>query len=233
MNALTQFERGWRCFKEEGPTETFYRLLHRLRLVSVHHALDIYLKEMGEGPEKHLADEGLHLNFREIFPDEIERFRYPEEFRFFDGSSPIQLMQKVFTEKMRFFAALDGDLLIALNGVNTKIANLWSLKKQSLPLPGGTVYLDNAMTAPQYRRRGIGSALRSYMMHLLREEGYRRVILATHPDNKGAARWQESQGFQRWGRIRYLKWRGKDIWKYEWTPLGRREPNLIPNGRFK
>ena len=222
---LKTARRGWNCFRSYGGTETFCRVLHRFRVVTVNHVFDIWFKELDEKIDNPASHQGLVI--REIFPNEIETLKYAEDLHYREGISPVKDLQEQFSRGMRFFAVLKEGVVIALNGINIHHADFVYLNKPMLPLPQGVVYFNAALTAPVYRNRRIGTTLREYVVQRMKEEGYHTAVAATFIENKGAAHWHRLRGFQYWGKIRYFRWKEQDFWWTQLTKVGRRYPNLL------
>ncbi len=224
MKSLVEnFAKTWRSFRDDGAVETLGRLLHRLRIVSVVHSLDFFIKELNGSAAARATEKGNPVSpwtFREVPSHEFECLRYAE------GLQPIEWMREQFAHGSRLFAALQQNLVIALNWFNPHIAELGHIKR-IISLTNGVVYTQGALTAPAYRNRGVGTLLKQYLLSVVQGEGYRLVLLAVFLDNDRAIKWHERNGFRRWGRITYVRWRSRDFWRVYLTKAGRLHPNLL------
>ncbi len=234
MNAVSRL---WKCYRDYGPAETFWRLLHRFRIISINHSLDLFLREFkrlpGEGRNgipRTVDVGGLQVLLREISLGEVETLKVADGLRYTERESVQKALQRLMKEGGRFFAAFADDRVVALNGIHRSFANLSFIQKPLVRLPEGVVYFNAALTAPDYRNRGIGTALRRHVFSVMQRSGYHGVTLAVFIENKGAIRWQEANGFKRWGRIRYIKGFGREFWRTRLTEMGHRYPNLLAGG---
>jgi len=227
-SVIQTIRRSVECYKAHGGVETLCRVLYRLRIISVNHAFDIFIKELEASQNGKDAMKG-GISFRELVRGEIETLTYAEGLSYTKDVPVIEDVRSHMDQGMRFFSAFDKKVVIALNGVHAEYANLVYLKKPFIRLPRGIVYLNAALTAPQYRHRGIGTALLNFLISVLQEEGYVRMISATFLENRGAAKWHEASGCKRWGRMRCLCFHGHDLWWTQLTEVGRRYPHLLKN----
>jgi GNAT superfamily N-acetyltransferase len=215
--------KAWAALAEYGPVETFYRLLHRFRVVSVQHSLNLFEKSIEQ--EKELNGElapGMAL--KEIRREEIERYRWAE------GLETVERSKQRFDEGSRLFAAvLDGQLIVSVNWVSGHM-ELCYVNRPKVALPEGTVYFHSALTAPAYRSHGVGSKVRNFMFVTMKNEGARRAILATFLENDGANRWHERNGFARLGRVTYLRLMGKEFLMCHLNAAGRPYEALLQKG---
>ena len=227
-------------YRDYGAEEAFLRILHRLRVISVNHALNIFFGEFHpllgvgvKGTTQKVKVGEQSLTLREISREESETLTYAEDLHYKDGKTHvIENLREQFGKGLRFFAVFDNHTVIALNGVHTSIADFVYVNKPNMLLPTGIVYFNAALTSPRYRSRGVGTVLRRYLFGAIQLEGYVGVLSATFLENRGAARWHLANGFRRWGRIRYIRFLGKDICWIQRTSVGRATPHLIANGEY-
>jgi ribosomal protein S18 acetylase RimI-like enzyme len=84
-------------------------------------------------------------------------------------------------------------------------------------------YLFAASVSPEWRSRGIGSALRAHTERLARSRGMYHIYSHSAKDNPRAAAWQERMGYRRVGEetIRWEEVDGRNVeslcWKFERT----------------
>jgi GNAT superfamily N-acetyltransferase len=159
--------------------------------------------------------------FRELASEEVARMPVA------DGMESFERMRQRFADGSRLFAGIGPEGIMAAHWVHPRCASLGHVKRPSLRLPSGAVYLHGALTAPAWRSAGLGSALRRYVFRCLGREEVRVALSAVFPDNAGALRWQQANGSWRWGSVTYLRWRRYEVWWTRVTPAGRRWPELL------
>ena len=206
----------------DGVAGTAFKILHRLRLISVLHGFHFVLIELDspslsgdESSANPIMIEGTELEMREIKSEELMQLHFA------DGMYSIETFQMHFSKGMRFFAAFHKDAVVSVNGINTRTADLVYIKRPDLQLPEGMAYLNCAMTVPDYRNRSIGTEVRSFMLHQLAQEGVRSVFGAIFVENKDALRWNLRNGFKYLGKIYYVRCGHSVYWWKRWTPIGR------------
>ncbi len=78
MNLASESAKLWNCLRSHGGAETLCRLLHRLKVASVKHSLDIYVRDIDRpaaaGPRVPSLPESCRM--REVFPFELHRIRF-------------------------------------------------------------------------------------------------------------------------------------------------------------
>ena len=226
--------------RNNGAQEIFLKILHRLRIISVNHAFNLFYGEFHPllgvgvmGTTQWVGVEGHRLALREISREEAETLTYADDLHYKDGdASVMEDLQEQFSKGLRFFAAFDKETIVALSGVHTAVADFVYVNKPNMPLQPGVVYFNAALTSPRYRNLGIGTMLRRYLFGAMQLEGYVGALSATFLENRGAARWHLANGFRRWGRIRYVRFLGKDICWVQRTSVGRAAPHLIASGKY-
>ena len=233
---IQTISRGWACLRNYGAGDLFFRLLHRLRLISVHHTFEIFLggfeQILDVDIEKISKIGELRITFREIASQEIESLKVAEGFRYSETTPLTEDLKEQFRRGLRFFTVSDQrGVVIGVEGVHTEVADLVYVRKSLVGLPKGVVYGNAALIASSYRNRGIGGLLKKYMAHVLKQEGYTAMVTATFLENRGAARWHEKNHFKRWGRIRYIRLNGRDIVWTQLTEVGRQYPDLLFGGK--
>jgi len=77
--------------------------------------------------------------------------------------------------------------------------------KHELPLAIGEAYLFQAYTDPAFRGQAIAPAMSAELLRRLREEGYRRAIRITLPENQAALRAHAKAGFRKCAIIRRFR----------------------------
>lgn len=208
-----------RNLRDYGIVLTFLRILHYLRLISVLHSFEIVgtdgAFEATGGTPSGNENKG-QFRFQEIQESELEKLRFA------DGMYSIETMKMHFASGLRFFAAFDGDFVVAVNGFHPNCADLVYVKMPHVKLPEKVGYFNCALTAPSYRNRSIGSALKQYRLAQVQSEGYKALFAAVFVENRDALRWNLRNSFQYLGRITYLKWRGRDFWIKRLSPVVRR-----------
>lgn len=228
MKSLVEnFVKTWRSFRDDGAVETMYRLLHRLRIVSVVHSLDFFIKELNGSTAARAAEKGnpdSPWTFREVSAHEFECLRYAE------GLQPIEWMRDQFDRGSRFFAAFENECVVGVDWIHLRVAELGHVKRM-VELPREVAYTHSALVAPPYRNKGIGTLLKKCLLEAARRERFRFMLLAVFLNNQDAMRWHERNGFSRWGRMTYVRWHGRDFWRVYLTKTGRRYPNLLNGHR--
>jgi GNAT superfamily N-acetyltransferase len=76
-----------------------------------------------------------------------------------------------------------------------------------LYLGKGVAAVHHVVTLPEYRRRGIGSAMTLRVLHEARERGYRVGVLTASPDGSGSYR---KIGFREYCSVRRYEWEPND-----------------------
>lgn len=222
------FNRLYTYYEQEGAVETLCRATHRLRLISVHHSFNVFFQELDSlsGTRRETLMSG-HLSFQELSREDVGRLKYAEGLQYQSNIPLLHSLQRQFALGLRYFAAMDRGTVIALTGVHLSRAYLGYVNLPVVELPSGVSYLNGALTAPAFRRRGIGTALRQYIFQVLEQGGWKAVMLASHVDNSQANHWHEESGMARWGRVTYVRWRNRDLCWIRRTAVGRRYPELL------
>ena len=234
IQPFSSFGRFCRRAFDYGFVDTFFHLLHRLRIISVLHSFNLTVKELGVrdgvlflnslddvAGSKVCEMNGLLITLREIEEGELESLNFGKEM------FSVEAFREHFTRGMRFFAVFHEGVVIAVNGIHTKYAHLAYIKLPVVRLPKGVTYINCALTSPDYRNLGIGTLLRTFVMNKMWKEGYKSVVGAVFTDNLGALRWNSSNGFRYWGKIYYVRWLGKDFWFKQLTKVGKRNRYLL------
>ena len=204
-----------------GAGETFLKCLHRFRVISVLHSLDMFYEEIKNLRAFAAPERSNPYPMREITAEELDTLKLAQ------GMYSPATMLLHFKNGLRLFAAFADGAVVAVSGVHTRFAHLTFLKRPWIQLPEGTVYLNCASTAPAYRRLGISSQLRCHIIEKMNDEGSHGIVLASFVDHLGAKRWHRKQGFQEWGRISYIRWGTRDFWWTRLTSFGRKHRALF------
>lgn len=215
--------RVFNSFKDYGFVETILKIFHWLHFISVLHTFEFVLKEL-ELPVHQAAFSLIgtrRITFREIEESELDALKFA------DGMYSTETFRMHFSKGMRFFAAFDGDLIVSVNGVNTRYADLIYIRLPRVYLPEGFVYFNCALTVPSFRDLSIGSALRGFVQVQIQKEGYQYIFGAVFIENRQAMRWNMRNGFQDWGRISYIQFLGRNFWYRRLTKVGRRYHFLL------
>lgn len=220
MQALTTLQQVWWCTHTFGLGETLTRALRRLKGVEVAHSLCIFLLDLKE-PAPARRPFPREMVTRELTKEALAACRIDEDLPALDR------LQAEFTRGARLFGVLRGQDLLAINWVTDCWGDLAYVRRPRVTFPEGTAYTYGARVAAPYRRLGIGTLLKQEVIAAMRKEGYDRVVLAANIADPGVLEWHRLNGFRLWGSIRYLRWRGRDLWWTRRTPLGRRLPHLL------
>ena len=227
MNVFDSAQKLFQSSKREGLIHALLRVFHRFRLISVLHTFEIIHVGLLNPVEclfsraDQLMSGQLKLNCREIKEYELDKLQFA------DGMYSLETFRMHFASGMRFFAAFHEEVIVAVNGVHERCANLVYVKLPNVELPHGIVYLNCALTAPAYRNLSMGMILRGFMLNQLKKEGFQSAVGAVFIENRGAVRWNLRNGFQYWGRISYIRCQGRDFWWKRLTKTGRRYPHIF------
>ncbi len=218
-------KRIWNIARNEGFDSLLLKALHFNRLISVLHALDFFVKELGLVPNEFSSgfaqsDQG-KVQMKEISQQELEKYDYAE------GIYDLRTFRMHFSMGMRFFAAILDGKIVAVIAFNERFANLSYLKLPKIYLPKGFAYINCAVTTPIYRNLGVGSQLIEYLLNVMRCEGYQVAFSAVYPEDIRAKRWHSKNGFSCLGRIAYIKWHDRDFWWKQLTSVSKRYPGLL------
>ena len=188
--------------------EILLKTLHRLKLISTVHSFEIFFNDVTAVLSQLRNNTPLNssLSCREILENELSHLAFAE------GLHPITDIRRQFQNGIRWFAAIQNNTVVALNGVHTKEADLVYIRMPHLKLPRGVAYLNGTITAPEVRRQGIASILTQSILTTLNQEGYQSVFLVCFTHEKPAIRWHQKQGYLKWGRISYYSLNDKDHW---------------------
>ena len=77
--------------------------------------------------------------------------------------------------------ALDGERLAGYNWTTVRVE--FEVDNLKMSLHQGDVYGDHSFTFPEYRRRGIQSALHLYRLSYMKEQGYKRIVVLVDKKN--------------------------------------------------
>lgn len=231
---LDSISKTFRSLRQDGILLTGLRILHRLRIVSVLHSFNFTFKELvvrdgvlilnsldEAAGAKICQMNGFRITLREIKEAELEKLSFAE------GMFPFETMREHFARGMRFFAAFHDGVVVSVNGIHTRYAHLSYIKLPVVRLPQGTTYLNCALTSPRYRDLGFGTLVRTFLINQVWKEGSRAMVAAVLAENQGALRWNSTNGFNRWGRISYVRCLGHDFWVKQLTKLGRHHRHLL------
>lgn len=219
-NLLTGIRKYADCFQNFSLVETVGRLLARAHCVACFRSLELYFQPLDFGTDK----TGLshpEWTVRELSTNDVENDSFEP------GLPGLEEIKKWFSQGSRLFALLQDRKIIGVNWVNPKFADLGFIFRPQLSFCEGVIYLHSAIVAPSYRNRGAGSFLKQKLIRTLKQEGFQTVFIATFLKDPAVHRWHKKNGFQKWGRIRYIQWLGKEFWLIHRTKKGGLSPNLI------
>ncbi len=213
--------RSFNCYQAYGAAETFRRVLHRFKILSVQRSLDFFMKELSESSNGAPVEKCLWA-FREVHVHEFEDLIYA------DGLPSVEWMREQFNHGSRLFAAFENGCVVATHWIHEKIAELGHIRR-IVELSARAVYTHGALTAVAFRNKGIGTLLKRYLLSVLHQEGFRYVFLAVFLDNHDAMRWHLKNSFAKWGTVTYLKFANRQFWWTQLTSVGRQYSDLLKN----
>jgi ribosomal protein S18 acetylase RimI-like enzyme len=79
---------------------------------------------------------------------------------------------------------------------NKKIIGTLGVRRES----EGIARLGRMYVTEEYRRRGIGQILLNIVLRFCKKEGYKEIILSTHPPMKAAIEFYKKNGFKEYER---------------------------------
>ncbi len=208
---------AWRCYKDFGADESLLRLLLRLKLISEGTSLDFFIHDLESFPLKGFSTD----NVREISKIEFGKFQLAEDL------TPLEDFHKQFSRGSRLIAALEGSTIIGINWLNTALADLTHIRRPHQKFAKDTVYTYGLWVSPRYRSKGVGRLLKRFAFEKLKNEGFRFIFLTVYVRDIHLLRWHEKNGFQRWARVFYWKFSGKERRWTRLTKTGRKYPQLF------
>lgn len=102
-----------------------------------------------------------------------------------------------------FVARIEGEI-VAYGWVSQGMERIGELER-SLHMQPNEAYIWNCATLPQFRRRGLYTALLGYMASVLREEGVRRLWIGTSLQNRPSLQGMAAAGFQPVIKVLYVR----------------------------
>ena len=227
---INKFQSAFICIRENGFAETFFRVLHYLKLVSVHHTLDFFIDEIGG---KFLNQEAVlvlqikedkePVRFIEIEKGELNKFKFEPDLQ------PLSWFEAQFAWGSRLFAAVHSGSVVAVNLMNPRYADLGHIKRPLIQLPQGIAYTHGSLTAKRYRGRDIATALKRFSTHIsITTKQCFATAGAVFPDNEAAQNWHRNRLQSKyWGRIHYLKWGTREFWFKSLSSEGKKNPGMF------
>lgn len=110
------------------------------------------------------------------------------------------------------FLALDGEHLAGYCWATTQVEP--HVDNLELKLQPGDVYVDDAFTAPAYRRQGIQTAVHLYRLRYMKDLGCQRAILIVSEDNVASQQLVRKLGYQEIDRLSFRRILWKRIYHY-------------------
>ena len=213
-----------KSLRDYGATETFFRGLHRLRIISAVHSLDFYVNQLNVADNtavRGFVIDRKRCEFQELAPEALKKFLIHKSL----GSS--DWFAEQFDRGSRLFAAVLGETVIATTWIHTKYARLTYINRRTVEMPRKFAYSHGAVTAPEFRGKKVGSLLRKFAFDILTRAGYQLVIGAVFLENGHAKQLQRSVGSLYWGKMTYLCWKGRDYWLKFLTREGKKYSSLF------
>jgi GNAT superfamily N-acetyltransferase len=197
---VTSLQRLWRYYKDYGPDEALFRLASGLRLIGEARTLDIYFRPLDDAAKNSPLENSQDptVVFREISKEELARL--PKA----DGMPDPEILEKKFRQGSTLFAAVKEGKLIGVNWADESSADLDFIGRPRQSLEKGQVYLHGAHVAPSFRRTGLGSRFRQWVLGRLSKQEERHAFLVILL-NPSVAAWNRKNGFKRWGRVFYFQ----------------------------
>lgn len=218
LNPVETLGKSLECLRNFGIDETLGRILARLGLISEFRSLDIYMRELGS--VQWPAPIGT-MEVREVFPTEIEKLAFAEDL------PPLAEIRQQFSKGSRLIALFDSTLIVAVNWVNGKFADLTHIGLPATTFPTGTLYFHSAMVSHSLRNLGLGTFLKQTALRQLKREGSKRVFSSMYLRDSRVQKWNAMNGFRKWGCVFCFNRLGQ---KYRWirlTKLGRTHYDLL------
>lgn len=222
MKKESPVSRFVKSFKDYGFAETVLKVLHRLRIISVHHTFEFIFKELEATYPSAFQEMVVNINGNEnVFIREIKEYEL-DALDFVDGMYSLDTFRAHFSKGMRFFAAFYNNQVVSVNGAHMTHANLVYIGMPNIALPKDLAYINCALTSPKFRSLSIGTKLRDFALSIVQKDGINWIFGAVFIENKKAMVWNLRNGFQYWGRISYIQLLGRNFWFRRLSPAGRR-----------
>lgn len=220
--------RAIRAVAIHGPREMSFRVLRHLRIVETVRSLDVFVSECrGSGCEDSHGLAGPGVRFAEL----LQRSVVNRRFSFAEGLPAIGWIEIQYTRGARAFAAMEGDLVIAMVWLHLSAADLTYIHQPSVEVSPGYVYVYGVVTSPAFRGKGVASALKAHALATVADSTVRFAASAVLLDNPFGQQWHRRKMHEiHAGRITYMRRGGKDRWlvyRYDW---GRPFPLVISTG---
>jgi ribosomal protein S18 acetylase RimI-like enzyme len=197
---LPSFQRAWQVLRDEGVRSFWFKLLHLLG----YHRLLLLDRPLTEPVPPAQATSPLAMDW--LSPADVA------EYLAFRSSRDARLLDERFERRHRCLLARADGRLVGVMWAATERAVIQSLRHE-LPLAPGEVYLYDAYTDPAFRGRCIAPVLSVELLRRFRDEGCRRAIRGTVPENEAALRAHAKAGFERYAIIRRVK---LGPWRFVW-----------------
>jgi ribosomal protein S18 acetylase RimI-like enzyme len=160
------------------------RLARRFRTHESHiwYGLDVN----GDRPRRELPD-GLELR-RAADPDLASVEQLP-------GAEPVSAMRRGLSQGHELWIVCEGDRTAFVCWVHLRTAPVLAAPRGMLELPDGVACLEDSVTSPDYRGRGVAPAAWCGIADALAASGYRSMITKVETDNVASRRAVEKAGF--------------------------------------
>lgn len=140
----------------------------------------------------------------------VKKADYEDLYRLKDISTNIEHFQKLLESGNHILIALHGDKVIGRLCVNFQLHKPW---EKVLKLEPDEAWGENAFVLPEYRGKGIYSAMYSMATQMLKEQGFKRMFVIISFRNHKSMKIHRKLGGKEIGWITYIKFLGfEKIW---------------------
>jgi ribosomal protein S18 acetylase RimI-like enzyme len=140
----------------------------------------------GERPRRELPD-GLELR-KAADPDLASVEQLP-------GAEPVSAMRRGLSQGHELWIVCEGDRTAFVCWVHLSTAPVLAAPRGMLELPAGVACLEDSVTSPDYRGRGVAPAAWCGIADALAASGYKSMITKVETDNVASRRAVEKAGF--------------------------------------
>lgn len=193
MNVSQRVSRIVREFQEKGIRKTSSRILWDIK---------VYRRVL-------LMERSLDEPYPEVVPgvpvvfDRLKETEVDEYIRFYPEAKPAVIRARLDRGDQCFVARHAGQIVNA-GWAYTSGASVYEWIRE-IKLAPSEVFLSEAFTLPHFRNQKIQQARHSWMLRILRDAGFRRVIGQVRLDNSAQIRALERVGYHSFAVMGYVK----------------------------